>query len=182
MIGVVLFGKLPAHGDFVARGIDAARQDALDAAISRSMQLAMTAFGDTFEDRFLAAPPWRCAVPHDAGFLGGALAPSLDRAGRLYPVFLAGSAPSLATARHAAAACEGLLFTAIPEQWSADRLWDEARAAVDSTAAADQTDDVVPSGWWLDGGEALDRPAPLLAGSLPQQLLLEMIAVTEQIA
>ncbi len=180
MSAAVLFGKLPAHGDFVARGMDDAWQADLDVAISRAMQRAMERFDHEFEERFLAAPPWRCAIERGGSYLGGALAPSLDQAGRLFPVFLAQRASSLAAARDLAAGCEELLFAAIPGQWTADMLWQEAG---EITAPADsETSEPPPAGWWLDGGDSLPAPAPHLSGTLPETLLLEMIAVTEQIA
>lgn len=181
MSAAVLFGKLPAHGDFVARGMDDAWQADLDVAISRAMQRAMDRYDREFEERFLAAPPWRCAIAHGGAYLGGALAPSLDQAGRLFPVFLAQRADSLATARDLAAGCEELLFAAIPGQWAADRLWQEAGAIATQTGT--EAVEPLPSpGWWLDGGESLPAPSPHLPGALPETLLLEMIAVTEQIA
>jgi len=181
--GTVLFGKLPAHGDFVARGLDGPWQAALDLAISRALQLAMERYHHEFEDRFLAAPPWRCAIGRGAGYFGGALAPSLDRAGRLFPIFLARPADSLAAGRRLAANCEELLFAAIPEQWHAEQLCQQA-AAFSATASTQpaSSEAALQAGWWLDGGDSLPCPTPHLSGELPETLLLEMIAVTEQIA
>jgi type VI secretion system protein ImpM len=173
----VLFGKLPAHGDFVARGLDDAWQAELDAAISRAMLCAQDRFGDSFEDRFLAAPPWRCAISRSGSFLGGALAPSLDSAGRLYPVFLARWSDAAETAARQAQACEELLFGAIPDRWSADQLWNAAEGLPEAEPDMEQE-----PGWWLDGGDALPSPTPRLSGALPGNLLAEMIAVTEQFA
>ena len=46
----ILFGKLPAHGDFVARGIDAAGRAELDDWLSASLADARAALGEAFAE------------------------------------------------------------------------------------------------------------------------------------
>ncbi|MDP3908203.1 type VI secretion system-associated protein TagF [Novosphingobium sp.] len=174
----LLFGKLPAHGDFVARGLTEAQQHYWDTRLSSAMQVAQGAYGDEFADRFSAAPPWRCVVA-DGGdnWLAGALAPSIDRAGRIFPILLARRTANRVEAAGYAAACEELLFAALPGQWSADELLRQASAVTPAGA-----DECGPDGWWLDGAELLpDPPAPLSA-PFPPNLISSMIAVTEQLA
>lgn len=142
-----LFGKLPAHGDFVARGLSAADRDALDAWLSASMIDARERFGDTFEARFDAAQPWRCT---GAG-VAGALAASQDAAGRRFPVVLL-------CAGEDADACEALLYDAIAQGWDADRL---ASAAPPPSGA--------PEGW--SGPDGATR-----AGATPPDLIAAMLA------
>lgn len=172
----LLFGKLPAHGDFVARGLSAAEQADWDARLSAAMQAARDGAGDAFEDRFAAAPPWRCVLADGSGWLAGALAPSIDRAGRIFPILLARRVAGRADAPGFAAACEELLFAALPGGWSADDLLSRAAAA----EAASATDG--PDGWWLDGAELLPDPPAPLPGPFPPDLISRMIAVTEQLA
>lgn len=179
MSSALIFGKLPAHGDFVCRGMTAEEQAGFDSALSSSIQAAQARFGDGYRDAFLCAPPWRCVVPVQDGYLGGAIAPSMDRAERLFPLFLARRSASAPAAAGAARACEDLLFRAIPEMWPVDRLMGEAEAF----AAQDNPDEAgTEEGWWLDGGESLAQPTPRLAGLVPQRLIEEMMAVTGQMA
>jgi len=83
--GARIFGKLPAHGDFVARGIGAAEREALDAWLSGEMLAARAALGGDFEERYDRAPPWRFAGPDGAGVLVA----SVDGVGRRFPLYLA---------------------------------------------------------------------------------------------
>ncbi len=84
---VFAFGKLPAHGDFVARGLTATERDAWDAWASADLQAARETLGVTFEDHYDVAPPWRFAFgpgPLGDGWRAGAMTPSVDRAGRRF--------------------------------------------------------------------------------------------------
>ena len=82
-LGRWLFGKLPVLGDFVARGLDGQMRDALDHWLSADLAAARDRFGDEFEPRYDAAPPWRFIdCDPDGGWSGGALCASVDRAGR----------------------------------------------------------------------------------------------------
>ena len=110
-----VFGKLPAHGDFVARGIGPTDSAALDDWLSASLLAARERYGDAFADRFDAAQPWRA----EGDGVAGAVAASQDAAGRRFPVLLLGDA---------AAACEDLLYAAITEGWTADQLTEAAGA------------------------------------------------------
>ncbi|MFV0623292.1 type VI secretion system-associated protein TagF [Sphingomonas sp. ac-8] len=121
-----LFGKLPAHGDFVARGLSFAERDALDAWLSASLSAARETYGDAFEERFDTAVPWQC----EGEGVAGAIAASQDAAGRRYPVLLLCAGEPQAAAR-----CEDLLYAAIGEGWSADRLAAETGPAPTGTAS-----------------------------------------------
>ena len=50
-----LFGKLPALGDFVSRGLDMSARDRLDGWLSAEMQDGRTRWGDDFDLRYDAA-------------------------------------------------------------------------------------------------------------------------------
>lgn len=144
-----LFGKLPAHGDFVARGLSFEAREALDAWLSASMLDARDAYGDSFDDRFDAAPPWQCAGEGVAG----AIAASQDSVGRRFPVLLlcAGTVDD-------GARCEELLYAAIGQGWNADRLAAGAGAEPQGAVAR-----------WLGNGR--ER-----TGAMPTDLLREMLA------
>ena len=87
------FGKLPAHGDFVARGLSPAERDAWDAWASDSLETARRDLGEAFEAAHDTAPPWRFAMgpgPLGDTWQAGALTPSIDRSGRRF-IIVAGA-------------------------------------------------------------------------------------------
>ena len=117
-----LFGKLPAQGDFVSRGLDAVTRDTLDRWLSEEMVDARATFPD-FEARYGAAPPWNFVDRTDEGaWLGGALCASVDRAGRHFPIILASGAADAADAAQVSAGCVAALYTALAQGWDADTL------------------------------------------------------------
>lgn len=148
-MGAIVFGKLPAHGDFVARGVSGQVRAALDDWLSASFAQAQAVYGDTFTDRFDQAQPWRCS----GDGVVGAIAASQDGAGRRFPLLvLARGEQSLADM------AEDHLYAAITEGWDADRL-----AQVAGTAP------VGPVDRWY-------RADRSLTGAMPLELLREMLA------
>jgi len=155
-----LFGKLPAHGDFIARGLGAVEREALDAWLSAEMLAAREALGVDFEDRYDRAPPWRFAGSDGAGVLVA----SVDGVGRRFPLYLA-----LAGAgENVAEQIEDLVYQAFGQGWDADRL----AAEVGSLDPAAESGTSAPR-WWTLGGEGFmpascegDRPEGLLARML----------------
>ncbi len=136
-----LFGKLPAHGDFVARGCSPQERAALDAWLTASLAEAQGRFGAAFADRFDAALPWRGRSDGGTGQGAGAvIAASQDATGRRYPIVL-----------FAADIGEDLLFDAIAGRWDADRLI--AGAGAGPAAPIDRWSDA-------DGRRSLDGPRP----------------------
>ena len=77
-----LFGKLPAHGDFVRRG-DPALAQRLDAWLTGEVERVAAAWDDAYDIRVSALPTWSFVL---ADGLAGALAASHDRVGRVFPV------------------------------------------------------------------------------------------------
>lgn len=123
-----LFGKLPAHGDFVARGLDFGLRDALDHWLSGEMDDARARHGDDFAERYDAAPAWHFVDRDPSGaWSGGALCASVDRVGRRFPVMIAAPADDPADAAAVAGGCLALLYDALGQDWDADRLQGEAR-------------------------------------------------------
>ncbi|UAJ09827.1 type VI secretion system-associated protein TagF [Polymorphobacter megasporae] len=87
-----LYGKLPAHGDFVARGWEGPQVAALDAWLTSGLAAIRDGLDDdAFAARLTAAPLWRGYIPPGAcgaAAMHLALAPSIDSAGRYF--FIAG--------------------------------------------------------------------------------------------
>lgn len=159
----MLFGKLPAHGDFVSRGLAAEERDALDAWLSASLDDARKRCGDAFEMLFDAAPAWRFVD----GERAGALAASMDKAGRRFPLWLAVEGGGCA-------GCEDLLYRALAEGWDADALL--ARAVALPPDAASRARE----GWWLEdaaGAVVAHSPNPR-----PADLLHTMLSVREKVS
>jgi type VI secretion system protein ImpM len=91
-------GKLPARGDFVARGLPRGFTEAWDAWLSEVMPGSRAILGEGWMDAWLEAPIWHFALP--GGFCGpdavaGVMLPSVDRAGRHWPLTLAAVLPGL---------------------------------------------------------------------------------------
>ena len=84
-----MFGKLPAHGDFVCRGVDGQVERLLDSWLSQWIAAERSRLGTEFEDVYRSAQPWLyCDNASTA-----VLIPSADRAGRLFPLFVATNKP-----------------------------------------------------------------------------------------
>lgn len=170
----MLYGKLPAHGDFVSRGLNHAERDRLDGWLAASMAGARAALGDGFEDRYDTAPPWRFA---NADWTG-ALVPSIDGVGRRFPL-LVGVAGAGGAAEQVAEACEELLYLAIGEGWDADRLAEAAGAVALGGPPLDGepllAGDAGPAPrWWTLGGDAFEPAA--LGQAWPDELVAVMLA------
>lgn len=118
-----LFGKLPAHGDFVSRGLDAPTRDALDLWLTAEMERAQAVWGESFEQRYEAAPVWHFVDADAAGnWTGGILCASTDRVGRRFPLMFAAAAPDCESAAATSAGCLTLVAEAFAQGWDADQL------------------------------------------------------------
>lgn len=137
-----LFSKLPAHGDFVARGCSAEERASLDAWLTASMDEAQRRFGSSFAERFDIAQPWVGMGPDAAGVI----AASQDAAGRRYPLILLGGA---------AEGLDDLVYSAIADRWDADRV---VAAMTEATTWASGS---VKRWTSLDGQDARDDAYPL---------------------
>jgi type VI secretion system ImpM family protein len=83
----VAFGKLPAHGDFVSRGLSPAQGEVWDGWFAGAVEAGRARYGDGFENAHAAAPAWRFLLgqgPLGGGWRVGAIAASLDSVGRAF--------------------------------------------------------------------------------------------------
>lgn len=90
MAGFGLFGKLPALGDFVSRGLGGDDLRRVDGWLAGGM-LALQSSSENWLQSYLVSPVWQCVIP--AGRLcehacAGALMPSVDRVGRYFPLMV----------------------------------------------------------------------------------------------
>jgi type VI secretion system ImpM family protein len=154
-----LFGKLPAHGDFVSRGLSAGQAQTWDAWATEALERLRSASPD-FEAAHDTAPPWRfVAGPSALGpqWRAGALAPSVDAAGRRFVAVIGVEcAPAEAAACGLAFAeqAEHGLYRALGERLAADdviALLDEVRHAMSQQLQIAEVMAAAPAGtgaWW----------------------------------
>lgn len=166
-LGRWLLGKMPAHGDFLARGLGAATRDALDQWLSAEMIAARTRFPADFDQRYDASPAWTFVhAEADGGWTGGALCASQDRAGRRFPMILAARAENADSAAGLACGCLTALCQAFAGGWDVDAL---ASAPVEPEEA----------GWHPAGSEwtllAEHGPAVVLPGRFPDGAIACMV-------
>lgn len=145
-----LFGKLPAHGDFVARGWPDALVAQLDRWLADGLAALRGRLGDDGYAACLhAAPLWHMWLPMgDAAAVHGVLTPTVDSAGRLF-VLVAGALGSPVDSWALASQQPG--FAALAEAAAYRALAGEVDA--DGLCAA-----------LADGLPALDGVARFLAG------------------
>lgn len=174
---VFAFGKLPSHGDFVARGLSAAAQEAWDDWAAAGLAEARAGLGASFEAAHDAAPPWRFVFGpgrFGRGWRAGAFASSIDRAGRRFIVVLGVETVGPLSAEDGetlAEQMENQIYDAFAQGRDIDAM---------VAAAAGVTDTPAPSAnagsgrfWTLGGAEhaaqtltAIEPPADLLRRAL----------------
>lgn len=174
-----LFGKLPAHGDFVRRGWPDETVEAVDRWLTETIGAIRAVRDDSdFADWMRAAPLWRGFVP--AGQLGPhalhlGVAPSVDRAGRLFPIAAGVAADDAAAWDHAERAGEALdaaIYDALAGQGDADAMVAAIAASVGPGKSGDAPG---MSAWWL-----LPDGAPAVRSDVVDAALLERLLCAGQ--
>jgi type VI secretion system ImpM family protein len=89
------YGKLPARGDFVRRGLPDSFVNPWDAWLQTVIACGRAEFSDTWLDSYLTAPIWRFFI--NGGVLDndawlGVIMPSVDNVNRYFPLSLAARA------------------------------------------------------------------------------------------
>ena len=167
--GPWLFGKIPAHGDFISRGLDHATHELLDDWLSAEVARGRERFAD-FDSRYVQAPPWYFVDVDSAGaWSGGALCLSIDKVGRRFPILVAAPASGADTAREVALAALELVFTTFSEGWDADHL----ALALGSIVADRRSGAVPPQSVWAI--EADDGTRIEMTGRFPDGLVERML-------
>lgn len=91
-VGYGWYGKVPCRGDFVRRGLSPQFVGAWDGWMQNLLLTGREVLGDRWQACYFGAPIWRFALsPGVCGPLGaaGIVMPSVDRAGRHFPLCLA---------------------------------------------------------------------------------------------
>ena len=162
------FGKLPARGDFVRAGLPRDFTDRWDEWLRSVLAGSRALMGEAWLPAFLEAPVWRFALP--AGICGaravlGLMLPSVDRAGRYFPLTFA--------ALH-----DGMAETAVGDAWL-DRCETIGRDALERDTPPQEISDMLglpdlsndregfaDSVWWSEGSPRVKAVRMSLA-SLP---------------
>lgn len=161
---VGFFGKLPARGDFVRRDLPQDFVDAWDAWLAAGIAASRAQLGEAWLPAFLEAPVWHFALA--PGFAGGGIAgvllPSVDRAGRYFPLTLAAPAPHAPLLLAAPEWFAGLAQAGIAAL-SEDADFDGFAARVAALPAPPEPPRPSP----FAGGLAASDPAALLGAACP---------------
>ncbi len=91
-MGPGLFGKLPAFGDFLSRGLAHDFTKAWDGWLQEGILASREALGEAWLEIYLTSPLWHYALAAGAcgpEAMAGVLMPSVDRVGRYFPFTLA---------------------------------------------------------------------------------------------
>lgn len=87
-----VYGKLPAHGDFIQRNLSASFVKPWDEWLQHFVAGAKEKIGADWLDIYLTSPIWRFALSHgavDDACWAGVLMPSVDLVGRYFPFTVA---------------------------------------------------------------------------------------------
>jgi len=93
-----LFGKLPAHGDFIMRNLPSAFIHAWDEWMQHYIAGTKEQMGEEWLDIYLTSPIWRFVFSSgviDENVWAGIMLPSVDRVGRYYPFSIAAQLPNV---------------------------------------------------------------------------------------
>jgi type VI secretion system protein ImpM len=153
------YGKLPARGDFVRLGLPRDFTDRWDEWLAGVMTASRASMGDDWLPAFLESPVWRFILP--AGLCGGRavlglMLPSVDRAGRYFPLtfaaLFAGRPPAADNPAGTAwlDRCEAAGRAALEENAEPERLQE---MIAEHDLIPDEADGVpaAQSLWWSDG-------------------------------
>jgi type VI secretion system protein ImpM len=170
-VTVGFYGKLPARGDFVRAGLPRDFTDRWDDWLQAVIAGSHASMGEAWLPAFLEAPVWRFALP--PGMCGeravlGLMLPSVDKAGRYFPLTFAalrpgafgatGSGPENAWLDQCEAAGRDALELDTPPQEIADAL-----------GMPDLSDDAASPGdgvWWSDGSPRV-KPVRMILHRMP---------------
>lgn len=158
------FGKLPATGDFVWRGLPDAFRKAWDTWLTRHIAPLQR------DGRVFPPAGLRFRLPSGGHLAGGVILPSEDSAGRLFPLSLVLIADGDLSPGQIDLWCDAALALR-PATLAPDPLWH----ALDALPGADPQGEVIgPMQLWGAGGPLLS-----CASSDPREALLQLIVAKQ---
>ena len=131
-----LFGKLPAHGDFIQRTLPTDFVSVWDQWLQHYVSGSQEQIGDAWLDYYLTSPIWRFMFSDgcvDANSWVGIMLPSVDRIGRYFPISIITKIP------HSICSLEFLLSN---NDWL-DEIEEIALQALDGDMSADELMDEI---------------------------------------
>lgn len=170
------FGKIPAKGDFVGRGLPASFQRPWEEWATEALRQSRAVLGEAWEEAWMVAPVWRFCLPGGAcgpDAVSGLVLPSIDRVGRAWPLVVAfvfqgeaeapDPAPYETLLHHAEAAAREAIAEDIQPDAFAARLQD---LALPDFVPLPQQDAL----WWTEGGPNVASQSLTLPGlpSMPE--------------
>lgn len=175
------FGKIPARGDFVGRGLPASFLDAWEAWVARAMAASRNLLGGDWEQAWMIAPVWRFSLA--GGVCGpdpvlGLMLPSVDRVGRCYPLVLAAVLGGLAgtpdpdCGAEFLDAAEDAARSALADDLDPDTLARRIAAAPCGGARAVDGSAI----WWTEGAPRVAAATLVLDGMPPMPDHAAMLA------
>lgn len=171
------WGKMPAHGDFVRRGWSDATVAALDGWLSPALASCRSVLGEEgFAAAMRSSPLWHGFLP--AGVAGPVplrlvMAPSVDRAGRLFPLLLGVAGPIGWDDPALAEALEDATYAAVAGRTDADGTLASMPVVPGDGARDGAGAGAGEGGWWADRFDPAmppDAPAALDAALLDRML------------
>jgi len=177
-VAVGFYGKLPARGDFVRAGLPRDFTDRWDDWLQSVIAGSRVLMGEAWLPAFLEAPVWRFVLP--PGMCGeraalGLMLPSVDKAGRYFPLTFA----ALPTAGAALPAAGIASAASGPARAWLDRCEATGRTALERDTPPQEIADALgwpdlPDGdaecfdgvWWSVGSLRV-KPAQMFLASLP---------------
>ena len=157
-----LFGKLPARGDFVRENLPRDFTDAWDAWWQRGLAGTQLRPREEWCAAWLEAPVWRFVLPPGLCGRNGVLGlwmPSVDKAGRYFPLTIAAAAagdwaPYAGAMMDALTAWEQAGRDALEYDLAPVELLERIQAAFQASDSAGPSMDFVPgqASWWTEGG------------------------------
>ncbi|MFT6265304.1 MAG: type VI secretion system protein ImpM [Oleiphilaceae bacterium] len=94
LVGV--YGKIPAHGDFLNLNLPSDFMETWDHWLQQSILASQEVLAESWLTHFLISPVWRFVLPSgcaNAQSWAGIMLPSVDKVGRYYPLTLAAPIP-----------------------------------------------------------------------------------------
>lgn len=173
------FGKVPAHGDFVSRRLPDDLVAAWDAWLQACIADSRARLGAGWLDHYLTSPVWRFGIAPGvlgADGMGGVMMPSVDRAGRYFPLMIGapGARPLLDWFQQ-----HGDWF---------DEIEDLARASLDPAFRLEAFDAAHEPGpllghvvlpgrslWWTMGEAGIEGTPLICAGMPPTHMFTAML-------
>jgi type VI secretion system protein ImpM len=166
------YGKIPARGDFMRAGLPRSFTDPWDEWLQAAIQASRDALGEDWLGCWMEAPIWRFCLPDGSCGPDGVLGlwmPSIDRAGRYFPLAFALVCPGAAPDALASAgtpwldAAEAIGIDALENETAPDTLSARLDAlplpAARTSRGADGT-----ALWWTAGAPQVAAAALRMPG------------------